>query len=233
MSGCDGAALTAVTESRDRRLARRRPAAQTAAACCRRRPPGQTGVPRRRPGPGVGSGALLSPRLRRFDPRARLRWEPAYQLGLMPRPPPRLPCLIDGLVRRLLRCVRANRRLRVASRRRTLRTRRDRSTLSPIEPDVESDVELDSDFDEESDAEPDVESDLELDSDFDEESDADGEDVEPESDGSASATPGVFAIAAPTPSATASAPTRPMYFAVPIVVPSPAKAMQTARAGHR
>ena len=78
--------------------------------------------------------------------------------------------------------------------------------------DDESDVEP---------CEPDVESDVELDSDFDEESDADGEDVEPASDGSASATPGVFAIAAPTPSATASAPTRPMYFAVPIVVPSP------------
>jgi len=76
--------------------------------------------------------------------------------------------------------------------------------VEPCEPDVES-----------------VESDVELDSDFDEESDADGEDVEPASDGSASATPGVFAIAAPTPSATASAPTRPMYFAVPIVVPSP------------
>ena len=92
--------------------------------------------------------------------------------------------------------------------------------VEPCEPDVES-------------VEPDVESDVELDSDVDEESDADGEDVEPESDGSASATSGVFAIAAPTPSATASAPTRPMYFAVPIVVPSPAKAMQTARAGHR
>ena len=77
--------------------------------------------------------------------------------------------------------------------------------VEPVEPDVDSDDE------------PDVV----LDSDFDEESDADGEDVEPASDGSASATPGVFAIAAPTPSATASAPTRPMYFAVPIVVPSP------------
>jgi len=100
--------------------------------------------------------------------------------------------------------------------------------VEPSEPDVESvesgvesEVELDSDFDEESDDEPDVESDVELDSDFDEESDADGEDVEPESDGSASATPGVFAIAAPTPSATASAPTRPMYFAVPIMISSP------------
>ena len=112
------------------------------------------------------------------------------------------------------------------------------------------DVELDSDFDEESDDEPDepvesdVDSDVELDSDFDEESDGDDEDVEPESDGddedvepesdgSASATPGVFAIAAPTPSATANAPTRPMYIAVPMVVPPPTKAMQTARAGHR
>ena len=89
-----------------------------------------------------------------------------------------------------------------------------------VEPDVESDVGLDSDVDEESD-EPDVESDFELDSDFDEESDADDEDVEAESDGSASATPGVFVIAAPTPSATASAPTRPMYFAVPMMISSP------------
>ena len=71
------------------------------------------------------------------------------------------------------------------------------------------------------DVEPDVESDFELDSDFDEESDADDEDVEAESDGSASATPGVFVIAAPTPSATASAPTRPMYFAVPMMISSP------------
>ena len=39
--------------------------------------------------------------------------------------------------------------------------------------------------------------------------------------GSAHATPGAFATAAPIPSATASAPTRPMYFVVPIVVPSP------------
>ena len=70
--------------------------------------------------------------------------------------------------------------------------------------DDESDVEP---------CEPDVESD--------DEPDADDEDVEPESDGSASATPGVFAITAPTPSATANAPTRPMYFAVPTVVPSP------------
>ena len=87
--------------------------------------------------------------------------------------------------------------------------------VEPCEPDVEpveSDVES---------VESDVESDVELDSDFDEESDADGEDVEPESDGSASATPGVFAIAAPTPSATASAPTRPMYFAVPMMISSP------------
>ena len=53
------------------------------------------------------------------------------------------------------------------------------------------------------------------------------EDVEPVSYGSASATPGLFAIPAPTPSATANAPTRPMYIAVPMVLPSPAKAMQT------
>ena len=96
----------------------------------------------------------------------------------------------------------------------------DESDVESDESDVESDVELDSDVDEESD-EPDVESDFELDSDFDEESDADDEDVEPESDGSASATPGVFATAAPTPSATASAPTRPMYFAVPMMISSP------------
>ena len=47
------------------------------------------------------------------------------------------------------------------------------------------------------------------------------EDVEPVSDGSASATPGLFAIPAPTPSATANAPTRPMYIAVAMMVPSP------------
>ena len=88
---------------------------------------------------------------------------------------------------------------------------------SPV--DVEPDIEPD-ESDVESD-ESDVESDFDLDSDFEEESDAEGEDVEPASDGSASATPGVFAIAAPTPSATANAPTRPMYIAVPIVVPSP------------
>ncbi len=66
--------------------------------------------------------------------------------------------------------------------------------------------------DDEPDVEP-CEPDIESDEGSDEEPDADDEDVEPESDGSASATPGVFAIAAPTPSATASAPTRPMYFA--------------------
>ena len=80
----------------------------------------------------------------------------------------------------------------------------DEPHVEPCEPDVEP-CEPDTEADEESDDEP----------------DADDEDVEPDSDGSASATPGVFAIAAPTPSATANAPTRPMYIAVPIVVPSP------------
>jgi hypothetical protein len=107
--------------------------------------------------------------------------------------------------------------------------------VEPCEPDAEPDEsDVESDIEPVEPVESDVESDdVELDSGFDEESDADGEDVEPESDGSASATPGVFAIAAPTPSATASAPTRPMYIAVPIVVPSPVEAMQTTRAGHR
>jgi len=41
-------------------------------------------------------------------------------------------------------------------------------------------------------------------------------DDELESDGSASATPGMVAIAVPTPSATANAPTRPIYLACPI-----------------
>lgn len=50
--------------------------------------------------------------------------------------------------------------------------------------------------------------------DADDELDDDDESVEgPESDGSAQATPGVVATAAPTPSAMASAPTRPMYLA--------------------
>jgi hypothetical protein len=42
-----------------------------------------------------------------------------------------------------------------------------------------------------------------------------------ESAGSASATPGVLATPIPTPSATANAPTRPMYFALRNVIPSP------------
>jgi hypothetical protein len=80
----------------------------------------------------------------------------------------------------------------------------DESDVEPCELDVEP-CEPDVEFDEESDDEP----------------DADDEDVEPDSDGSARATPAVFAIAAPTPSATANAPTRPMYIAVPMMVPSP------------
>jgi len=76
----------------------------------------------------------------------------------------------------------------------------DKSDVEPCEPDVEP-------------CEPDEESD--------DDPDADDEDVEPEADGSASVTPAVFVIAAPTPSATANAPTRPMYIAVPMMVPSP------------
>jgi hypothetical protein len=68
------------------------------------------------------------------------------------------------------------------------------------------------------DDEPEGESDDELDAD-EEESDDELEELDVES-GSANATPGVLATAAPTPSATANAPTRPIYFAVPIVVPS-------------
>lgn len=60
---------------------------------------------------------------------------------------------------------------------------------------------------------PDVESDSDADElDVAEESD---DDVDSES-GSANATPGVLVTAAPMPSATANAPTRPMYFAAPI-----------------
>jgi len=105
--------------------------------------------------------------------------------------------------------------------------------------DVTSDAEAGSEVEpagaesEVEDDEPDVgscEPDVEPDEESDDEPDADDEDVAPDSDGSASATPAVFAIAAPTPSATANAPTRPMYIAVPIVVPPPSKPMQTTRA---
>ena len=50
-------------------------------------------------------------------------------------------------------------------------------------------------------------------------SDADAEEPDVESDGSAHATPGVFATAAPIPKATAKAPTRPMHFALLMAVP--------------
>jgi hypothetical protein len=63
--------------------------------------------------------------------------------------------------------------------------------------------------------EPDAESDDTLDFELDESDDED----ELESDGSATATHGVVATAVPMPSATASAPTRPMYFALPITAP--------------
>jgi len=49
---------------------------------------------------------------------------------------------------------------------------------------------------------------------------SDEPDTAPESAGSANATAGVLATATPIPSATANAPTRPMYFALPIAVPS-------------
>jgi hypothetical protein len=68
------------------------------------------------------------------------------------------------------------------------------------------------------DAEPDAESVDTLDAELDE---SDDDEDELESDGSATATHGVVATAAPMPSATASAPTRPMYFALPIVAPPP------------
>src|SRR4029077_5405311 len=44
---------------------------------------------------------------------------------------------------------------------------------------------------------------------------------EPEGDGSADASHGVAPSAAPMPSATANAPTRPMYLEYPIIVPFP------------
>jgi hypothetical protein len=65
------------------------------------------------------------------------------------------------------------------------------------------------------DVEPDAESDDTLDVELDESDDED----ELESDVSATATHGVVATAVPMPSATASAPTRPMYFALPITAP--------------
>ena len=66
------------------------------------------------------------------------------------------------------------------------------------------------------DVEPDVESDDTLDVELDE---SDDDEDELESDGSATAAHGVVATAVPMPSATASAPTRPMYFALPITAP--------------
>jgi hypothetical protein len=62
---------------------------------------------------------------------------------------------------------------------------------------------------------------------------ADGSDVEPgedvsESPVSARATHGEVATAEPIPSATANAPTRPIYFALPIVVPSLETALTAA-----
>lgn len=95
---------------------------------------------------------------------------------------------------------------------------------SPAVSDADAEEELvedvDDDESDESDADPDGEffsddaesDDGELDFDEDDESD-DGDELE----SSASATPGHVATAAPTPSATASAPTRPMYFAFPVV----------------
>jgi hypothetical protein len=68
------------------------------------------------------------------------------------------------------------------------------------------------------DVEPDAESVDTLDVELDE---SDDDEDALESDGSATATHGVVATAVPMPSATASAPTRPMYFALPIVVPPP------------
>jgi hypothetical protein len=60
--------------------------------------------------------------------------------------------------------------------------------------------------------------------------DARDDELVPESAGSAHATACVVASAIPIPSATANAPTRPMYFAVPIVVPL---SMSRRNDGHR
>ena len=66
---------------------------------------------------------------------------------------------------------------------------------------------------------------FEVDAPVDDESDAGVVDLEcaddPEVDGSADASHGVAPSAAPMPSATANAPTRPMYLEYPIVVPFP------------
>ncbi len=83
---------------------------------------------------------------------------------------------------------------------------------SPVEPDVDAfddEPEVD-DFDDE----PEVD-------DFDDEPEVDDSDDELDVEsGSAHATPGVVAIAIPTPNATANPPTRPMYLALPMVIPS-------------
>ena len=73
---------------------------------------------------------------------------------------------------------------------------------SPVEPDVDD-----------SDDEPEVD-----DSDDEPEVDDSDDELDVES-GSAHATPGVVATATPTPKATANPPTRPMYVAVPMVIP--------------
>jgi hypothetical protein len=58
----------------------------------------------------------------------------------------------------------------------------------------------------------------EEDDDDDDDDDDSPDDVDPPSDGSANAMPGMDAIAAPTPNVTANAPTRPTYLAWPMTV---------------
>jgi hypothetical protein len=74
------------------------------------------------------------------------------------------------------------------------------------EPDAESVDTLDAELDE-------------SDDDEDELDESDDDEDELESDGSATAAHGVVATAVPMPSATASAPTRPMYFSLPMTEP--------------
>jgi hypothetical protein len=91
------------------------------------------------------------------------------------------------------------------------------SAASDADEEEELVEDVDDDESDESDTDPDGEffsDDAESDGGFDDdESDFDEDELE----SSASATPGHAATAAPTPSATASAPTRPMYFALPVV----------------
>jgi hypothetical protein len=89
---------------------------------------------------------------------------------------------------------------------------------SPADPeDWDDSVEADGE------AEPVDESDEEEVEEEEDDDESDDELVDPDSDGSAHATPGVVATATPTPKATAKPPTRPTYFAYPITTALPVR----------